>query len=92
MIYIIVLLIIAIVVMAININYKNHCIDDLETRIKRLKIAFNIELKEFIEELKDAQSYDLSASREYMTRRIINEKIEEINKKELSTSDQTEIR
>lgn len=65
-----------------RVSYQKHCIEDLEVRVTRLNRTHNSEVMELLLHLKEIQNYDLSVSRDTMTRRLLNEKIEEYSKRE----------
>lgn len=70
-----ILAIIAIIVLANRLNYKNHCIEDLEGSIRVAKKRKNEEFIDILLRLKDFQNFE-PATRDTNTRRLINEAIE----------------
>ena len=67
--------IIAIIFLANRLNYKNHCIEDLEGSIRVSKRRKNEEFIDILLKLKDFQNFE-PATRDTNTRRLINEAIE----------------
>lgn len=67
--------VILIVAMLITIDYQNHCIDDLEKSIKRIKRRKNEEFVGILNHIKNCQNYG-PATRDTQVRRVINEAIE----------------
>lgn len=71
---IIILLICAIVILAMQLNYKNHCIDDLEiskSRMLKRKQGEILEILYRIQELTDyRKSYSKETVREYVNKKI----------------------
>ena len=74
---IIALLIIAIAILLVDLNYKNHCIDDLEIRISRMRKLQSSEILDLLFKLQEIQndSYE-KASKDTLMRNMINENIE----------------
>lgn len=74
---IIALLIIAIAILLVDLNYKNHCIDDLEIRISRMRKLQSSEILDLLFKLQEIQndSYE-KASKDTLMRNAINENIE----------------
>ncbi len=74
---IIVLLVIAIAILLVDLNYKNHCIDDLEIRISRMRKLQSSEILDLLFKLQEIQndSYE-KASKDTLMRNMINENIE----------------
>ena len=74
---IIVLLVIAIAILLVDLNYKNHCIDDLEIRISRIRKLQSSEILDLLFKLQKIQndSYE-KASKDTLMRNMINENIE----------------
>lgn len=71
-----VLAIIVIILLAVNLNYKNHCIEDLENRLCKESDRKNKDFVEVLKLLKKYQNFE-PASRDTHTRRLINEAIQE---------------
>ena len=71
---IIILLICAIEILAVQLNYKNHCIDDLEiskNRMLKRKQGEILEILYHIQELTDfRKSYSRETVREYVNKKI----------------------
>ena len=71
---IIILLICAIGILAVQLNYKNHCIDDLEiskSRMLKRKQGEILEILYRIQELTDyRKSYSKETIREYVNKKI----------------------
>ena len=77
MIVIIILLILATVILLIQLNYKNHCINDLETRISRMRKLQVSEVLDLLYMLRDIQNdYSEKATKDTMMRNAINDNIE----------------
>ena len=74
---IIVLLIVAIAILLVDLSYKNHCIDDLEIRISRMRKLQSSEILDLLFKLQEIQndSYE-KASKDTLMRNMINENIE----------------
>lgn len=74
---IIALLIIAIAILLVDLSYKNYCIDDLETRVSRMKKLQSSEILDLLYKLQEIQvnSYE-RASKDTIMRNAINENIE----------------
>lgn len=74
---IIVLLVIAIAILLVDLNYKNHCIDDLEIRISKMRKLQSSEILDLLFKLQEIQndSYE-KASKDTLMRNMINENIE----------------
>lgn len=74
---IITLLIIAIAILLVDLSYKNHCIDDLEIRISRMRKLQLSEILDLLFKLQEIQndSYE-KASKDTLMRNAINENIE----------------
>lgn len=74
---IITLLIIAIAILLVDLSYKNHCIDDLEIRISRMRKLQLSEILDLLFKLQEIQndSYE-KASKDTLMRNMINENIE----------------
>lgn len=66
----------AIVVLFSQISYKNHCIEDLENRLRKESDRKNKDFVEVLKLLKKYQNFE-PASRDTHTRRLINEAIQE---------------
>lgn len=77
MVIIIILLILAILILAVQLNYKNHCIEDLETRVGRMRKLQTSEILDLLFNLQEIQvgSYE-KASKDTLMRNTINENIE----------------
>lgn len=74
---IITLLIIAIAILLVDLSYKNHCIDDLETRVSRMRKLQSSEILDLLFKLQEIQNGDYGrASRDTLMRNAINENIE----------------
>lgn len=74
---IIVLLIVAIAILLVDLSYKNHCIDDLETRVSRMRKLQSSEILDLLFKLQEIQNGDYGrASRDTLMRNAINENIE----------------
>lgn len=63
--------------MLMTLNYKNHCIEDLETRISRMRKLQTSEILDLLFGLQEIQigSYE-KASKDTLMRNTINENIE----------------
>ena len=73
---IIVLLIVAIAILLVDLSYKNHCIDDLETRVSRMRKLQSSEILDLLFKLQEIQNGDYGrASRDTLMRNAINENI-----------------
>lgn len=74
---IITLLIIAIAILLIDLSYKNYCIEDLETRVSRMRKLQSSEILDLLFKLQEIQndSYE-KASKDTLMRNAINENIE----------------
>lgn len=74
---IIILLILAILVQAVQLNYKDHCINDLEARVSRMRKLQTSEILDLLFILQEIQigSYE-KASKDTLMRNAINENIE----------------
>lgn len=74
---IITLLIIAIAILLVDLSCKNHCIDDLEIRISRMRKLQLSEILDLLFKLQEIQndSYE-KASKDTLMRNMINENIE----------------
>ena len=74
---IIVLLIVAIAILLVDLSYKNHCIDDLETRVSRMRKLQSSEILDLLFKLQEIHndSYE-KASKDTLMRNMINENIE----------------
>ena len=73
---IITLLIIAIAILLVDLSYKNHCIDDLETRVSRMRKLQSSEILDLLFKLQEIQNGDYGrASRDTLMRNAINENI-----------------
>ena len=74
---VIVLLILAIVILLAQLNYKNHCINDLETRISKMRKLQVSEVLDLLYILRDIQNdYSEKATKDTMMRNAINDNIE----------------
>ncbi len=74
---IIALLIIAIAILLVDLNYKNHCIDDLEIRISRMRKLQLSEILDLLFKLQEIQNDSYGkASKDTLMRNAINENIE----------------
>ena len=74
---IIVLLIVAIAILLVDLSYKNHCIDDLEIRISRMRKLQSSEILDLLFKLQEIQNGDYGrAPRDTLMRNAINENIE----------------
>ena len=74
---IIVLLIVAIAILLVDLSYKNHCIDDLETRVSRMRKLQSSEILDLLFKLQEIQNGDYGrTSRDTLMRNAINENIE----------------
>ena len=73
---IITLLIIAIAILLVDLSYKNYCIDDLETRVSRMRKLQSSEILDLLFKLQEIQndSYE-KASKDTLMRNAINENI-----------------
>lgn len=74
--------IIVIILMAIHISYKKHCIDDLESRLSNTEYRHKKETLNMLEQIKSYQKCD-PAWRDTFEKRFLNENIEKL-KKELN--------
>ena len=71
------LLIVAIAILLVDLSYKNHCIDDLETRVSRMRKLQSSEILDLLFKLQEIQNGDYGrASRDTLMRNAINENIE----------------
>ena len=68
--------IIIIVILVSQLSYKNHCIEDLENRLSKEAGRKNKNFIEILKRLKEYQEYT-PAMRDTLTRRLIDEAIEE---------------
>lgn len=74
---IITLLIIAIAILLVDLNYKNHCIDDLETRVSRMRKLQSSEILDLLLKLQEIQNDSYGkAPKDTLMRNAINENIE----------------
>lgn len=73
---IITLLITAIAILLVDLSYKNYCIEDLETRVSRMRKLQSSEILDLLFKLQEIQndSYE-KASRDTLMRNAINENI-----------------
>ena len=71
------LLIVAIAILLVDLSYKNHCIDDLETRVSRMRKLQSSEILDLLFKLQEIQndSYE-KAFKDTLMRNMINENIE----------------
>lgn len=74
---IVALLIIAIAILLVDLSYKNYYIDDLETRVSRMRKLQSSEILNLLFKLQEIQndSYE-KASKDTLMRNMINENIE----------------
>ena len=81
---IILFLLVVIGILITNVIYKNHCIEDLEIRIKNMNKSRNNEILKILKQLETYQKFE-SAGREICTRNYIEDCIEKYSKNELNT-------